>query len=83
MDISRNAWYLALFRSPSDRKLSGIIAGYVFMNAYSKRLKNRLDTCWWITNPTHQPISKFLQPIWGMLCLSLHCEKSCRRLKKL
>ena len=27
----------------------------------TKRPKNRLDTCWWITSPAHHPISKFLQ----------------------
>ena len=42
-DISRNALYLALFRSPSDRKQIGIIADHMFdknrvhfMNAYYK-----------------------------------------------
>ena len=28
-----------------------------------------MDTCWWIASPAHHPIIKFLQTIWGMLCL--------------
>ncbi len=62
-DISRNAQYLALFRSPSDRKQIGIIGERMFdkNRVHTKRLKNRLDTCWWITNLTQLPISKFLE----------------------
>ena len=72
-DISRNAQYLALFRSPSDRKQIGIIGERMFdknrvhfMNAYcTKRPKNRMDTCWWITSAAHHPIIKFLQTYLG------------------
>ena len=71
-DISRNAQYLALFRSPSHRKQIGIIGKRMFdknrvhfMNAYYKETANRLDTCWWITNLAHQPITKLLQTNLG------------------
>ena len=50
----------------------------------TKRPKNRMDTCWWITSPAHQPIIRFLQTYLGnaMLItsvwtvLSLHVWKS-------
>ena len=52
-DISRNAQYLALFQSPSNRKQIEIIGERMFeksrlhvMNAYCKETKNRLDTYW-------------------------------------
>ena len=32
-----------------------------FMNAYCKETEKPFDTCWWITNLTHPPISKFLE----------------------
>ena len=71
-DISRNAQYLALFRSPSNRKQIRIIGERMFdknrvhfMNAYYKETENRLDTYWWITNLAHQPISKLLQIYLG------------------
>ena len=68
-DISRNAQYLALFRSPSDRKQIGIIAERMFdknrvhfMNTYYKETEKPYR---WITSPAHHPISKFLQTYLG------------------
>ena len=55
------------------RKQIGIIAERMFEKnkvhfierLLEKRPKNRLDTCWWITSPAHQPIIKFLQTHFG------------------
>ena len=59
-DISRNAQYMALFRSPRDRKQIGIIAERMFdknrqrfMSAYYQK---RIIVLW-ITDQTHREIS--------------------------
>ena len=65
-DISRNAQYMALFRSPSDRKQIGIIAERMFdknrprfMSAYFQETEGRLVISSLTTAQTRQVISKY------------------------
>ena len=65
-DISRNAQYMALFRSPSDRKQIGIIAERKFdknrprfMSAYFQETEWRLVISSLTTAHTRQVISKY------------------------
>ena len=71
-NISRNALYVALFRSPSDRKQIGIIGERMFDKSalYERLLQRDRKTVWtliggYITNLAHQPISKLLQTYLG------------------
>ena len=84
-DISRNAQlYLALFRSPSDRKQIGIIGERMFdknrvhpMNAYYKETEKPFGYLLVDNNP-HKPPDKQLSSckrIWEMLCLSLRSKQ--------
>ena len=71
-DISRNAQYLALFRSPSDRKQIGIIGERMFdknrvhfMNAYYKETEKPFGYLLVDNKPDTPAISKFLQTYLG------------------
>ena len=67
-DISRNAQYLALFQSPSDRKQIGIIAERMFdknMNAYYKETEKPYGYLLVDNKLAHHPIIKFLQTYLG------------------
>ena len=64
-DISRNAQYMALFRSASDRKQIGIIAERMFdknrprfMSAYFKKRKERLVISVFVNNRPDTPSDK-------------------------
>ena len=66
-DISRNAQYIALFRSPSNRKQIGIVGERIFdkhrdrfITAYSEVTREPMpDFCWWTASQTHLLTNKF------------------------
>ena len=71
-DVSRNAQYLAPFRSPRDRKQIGIITERMFdenrvhfMNAYHKETEKPYGYLLVDNKPGTHPIIKFLQTYLG------------------
>ena len=71
-DISRNAQYLALFRSPSDRKQIGIIAErmfdknrVLFMNAYYKETEKPYEYLLVDNKPGTPPNNQILADLFG------------------
>ena len=71
-DISRNAQYLALFRSPSDRKQIGIIAEHMFeknkvhfMNAYYKETEKPYRYSLVDNKPGTPPDNQILANLFG------------------
>ena len=71
-DISRNAQYLALFRSPSDRKQIGIIAERMFdknrvhfMNAYYKETEKPYGYLLVDNKPGTLPDNQILADLFG------------------
>ena len=77
-DISRNAQYLALFRSPSDRKQIGIIAERMFdknrvhfMNAYYKETEKPNGYLLVDKKPGTPPANEILADLFGK-CYAYH-----------
>ena len=77
-DISRNAQYLALFRSPSDRKQIGIIAERMFdknrvhfMNAYYKETEKPYGYLLVDKKPGTPPDNEILADLFGE-CYAYH-----------
>ena len=77
-DISRNAQYLALFRTPSDRKQIGIIAERMFdknrvhyMNAYYKETEKSLGYLLVDNKPGTPPDNQILADLFGE-CYAYH-----------
>ena len=77
-DISRNAQYLALFRSPSDRKQIGIIADRMFdknrvhfMNAYYKETEKPYGYLLVDNKPGTPPDNQILADLFGE-CYAYH-----------
>ena len=77
-DISRNAQYLALFRSPSDRKQIGIIADRIFdknrvhfMNAYYKETEKPYGYLLVDNKPGTPPDNQILADLFGE-CYAYH-----------
>ena len=79
-DISRNSQYLALFRSPGDRKQMGIIAERMFdknrvhfMNAYYKETEKPYGYLLVDNKPGTPPDNRILAALFGnaMLITSL------------
>ena len=71
-DISRNAQYLALFRSPSDRKQIGIIGERMFdknrvhfMNAYYKGTEKPYGYLLVDSKPGTPPDNQILADLFG------------------
>ena len=77
-DISRNSQYLALFRSPSDRKQIGIIAERMFdknrvhfMNAYYKETEKPYGYLLVDNKPGTPPANQILADLFGE-CYAYH-----------
>ena len=77
-DVSRNAQYLALFRSPSDRKQIGIIAERMFeknrvhfMNNYSKETEKPYGYLLVDNKPDTPPDNQILADLFGE-CYAYH-----------
>ena len=77
-DISRNAQYFALFRSPSDRKQIGIIAERIFdtnrvhfMNAYYKETEKPYGYLLGDNKPNTPPDNQILADLFGE-CYAYH-----------
>ena len=77
-DISRNAQYLALFRSPSDRKQIGFIAERMFdknrvhfMNAYCKETEKPYGYLLVDNKPGTPPDNQILADLFGK-CYAYH-----------
>ena len=77
-DISRNAQYFALFRSPSDRKQIGIIAERIFdtnrvhfMNAYYKETEKPYGYLLGDNKPNTTPDNQILADLFGE-CYAYH-----------
>ena len=85
-DISQNTQYLALFRSTSDKKQTGIIAERVFdknrvqfRNAYYKETEKSFGYLLVDDKPGKPPDNQTHADLFrGMLYLSLQCKQYCR-----
>ena len=82
-DISQNAQYLALFRSPSDRKQIGIIAERMFeknrvhfMNAYYKETEQPYGCLLVDNKPGTPPVNQILADLFGE-CYASHFGVNC------